>query len=105
VIAGVQKPAQLPTSVRPANYVWLVNDGISDSGILISDGHVRLGVHMREGDMPKGYFLSEVDVANPEAFEAYRTRVLPTVEKFGGCFLVRSGQPKATQKMPNSEAR
>ena len=52
---------------------------------------------MREGDMPKGYFLSEVDVANPEAHEAYRTRVLPTVEKFGGRFLVRGGQPKAIE--------
>jgi uncharacterized protein (DUF1330 family) len=52
---------------------------------------------MREGDMPKGYFLSEVDVANPEAYEAYRTRVLPTVEKFGGRFLVRGGQPKAIE--------
>jgi len=46
--------------------------------------------------MPKGYFLSEVDVANPEAYEAYRTRVLPTLEKFGGRFLVR-GQPKAIE--------
>jgi uncharacterized protein (DUF1330 family) len=52
---------------------------------------------MREGDMPKGYFLSEVDVANPEAYEAYRTRVLPTVEKFGGRFLVRGGEPKAIE--------
>jgi len=47
--------------------------------------------------MPKGYFLSEVDVANPEAYEAYRTRVLPTVEKYGGRFLVRGGQPKAIE--------
>jgi uncharacterized protein (DUF1330 family) len=38
--------------------------------------------------MPKGYYLSEVDVTNPAAYEAYRTRVLPTVEKFGGRFLV-----------------
>jgi uncharacterized protein (DUF1330 family) len=37
--------------------------------------------------MPKGYFLSEVDVTNPTAYDAYRTRVLPTVEKFGGRFL------------------
>ena len=47
--------------------------------------------------MPKGYFLSEVDVANPQAYEAYRTRVLPTVEKFGGRFLVRGGEPKAIE--------
>jgi uncharacterized protein (DUF1330 family) len=52
---------------------------------------------MREGDMSKGYFLSEVDVANPEAYEAYRTRVLPSVEKFGGRFLVRGGEPKTIE--------
>jgi len=47
--------------------------------------------------MPKGYFLSEVDVSNPVAYEAYRTRVLPTVEKFGGRFLVRGGEPSAIE--------
>ena len=47
--------------------------------------------------MPKGYFLSEVDATNPTAYEAYRTRVLPTVEKFGGRFLVRGGDPKAIE--------
>ena len=47
--------------------------------------------------MPKGYFLSEVDVTNPTAYDAYRTRVLPTVEKFGGRFLVRGGEPKAIE--------
>jgi uncharacterized protein (DUF1330 family) len=47
--------------------------------------------------MPKGYFLSEVDVANATAYEAYRTRVLPTVEKFSGRFLVRGGEPKAIE--------
>jgi len=44
--------------------------------------------------MPKGYFLSEVNVTNPTAYEAYRTRVLPSVEKYGGRFLVRGGEPK-----------
>ena len=47
--------------------------------------------------MPRGYFLSEVDVTNPTAYEAYRSRVLPTVEKFGGRFLVRGGEPKAIE--------
>ena len=47
--------------------------------------------------MPKAYFLSEVDVTNPTAYEPYRTRVLATVEKFGGRFLVRGGEPKAIE--------
>ena len=47
--------------------------------------------------MPKGYYLSEVNVTNPTAYEAYRTSVLPTVQKFGGRFLVRGGEPKAIE--------
>jgi uncharacterized protein (DUF1330 family) len=43
--------------------------------------------------VPKGYFLAEVDVASPSEYEAYRTRVLPIVEKYGGRFLVRGGSP------------
>ncbi len=47
--------------------------------------------------MPKGFFLAEVDVANPNEYEAYRTRVLPTVEKYGGRSLVRGGSPTAIE--------
>ena len=47
--------------------------------------------------MPKGYFLGEIDVANPAAYEAYRSRVLPIVEKYGGRFLVRGGSPTAIE--------
>lgn len=43
--------------------------------------------------VPKGYFLAEVDVTKPSEYEAYRTRVLPAVEKYGGRFLVRGGSP------------
>lgn len=43
--------------------------------------------------MPRGYFLAEVDVTKPNEYEAYRTRVLPAVEKYGGRFLVRGGSP------------
>lgn len=43
--------------------------------------------------MPRGYFLAEVDGTKPNEYEAYRTRVLPAVEKYGGRFLVRGGSP------------
>lgn len=40
----------------------------------------------------KGYVIGEVAVSNPAAYEEYRRRVLPTIEKFGGRFLVRGGK-------------
>lgn len=48
--------------------------------------------------MPKGYIVAELTVINPgPAFEAYRTKVLDTVEAFGGRFLVRGGNPKVVE--------
>ena len=44
--------------------------------------------------MPKGYFIGEVDITNPDGYEAYRARVVPTVQKYGGRFLTRGGDPK-----------
>jgi len=38
------------------------------------------------------YVIAEVDVTDPVAYEEYRKLVLPTVEKYGGSFLVRGGK-------------
>jgi uncharacterized protein (DUF1330 family) len=35
------------------------------------------------------YVVVNVDVKNPERYEAYRTMVPPTIEAYGGRFLVR----------------
>jgi uncharacterized protein (DUF1330 family) len=43
------------------------------------------------GAMKKGYVLARVHVTNPETYQGYRARVLPTIEAFGGRFLVRGG--------------
>jgi uncharacterized protein (DUF1330 family) len=41
--------------------------------------------------MSKGYVLAKVRVTNPEAYAGYRAKVVPTIEAFGGRFLVRGG--------------
>ncbi len=38
------------------------------------------------------YVLAQLDVHNPEGFEAYREKVAPLIEAFGGRYLVRGGE-------------
>jgi uncharacterized protein (DUF1330 family) len=37
------------------------------------------------------YIIVQVDVKDPETYDAYRKQVLPTIEAFGGEFVVRGG--------------
>jgi uncharacterized protein (DUF1330 family) len=39
-----------------------------------------------------GYVVAVLDVHDPEGFEDYRQRVPPTIERYGGRFLIRGGQ-------------
>jgi uncharacterized protein (DUF1330 family) len=39
-----------------------------------------------------GYVVVEVNVTDPTVFEQYRAVVGPTVEKYGGKFIVRGGK-------------
>lgn len=39
-----------------------------------------------------GYVVVEVTVTDPTVFEHYRAQVGPTLEKYGGKFLVRGGK-------------
>jgi uncharacterized protein (DUF1330 family) len=43
------------------------------------------------------YFIVDNEVTDPAGFEAYRTQVPSTVEKYGGKFLVRGGQLQALE--------
>jgi len=45
--------------------------------------------------MPKGYFFVEVEVTDPAAYEAYRTKVPDIIAAYGGRILVRGGDPRA----------
>src|ERR1700758_1397001 len=44
--------------------------------------------------MPKGYFFVEVEIADPAAYEAYRTSVPDIISAHGGKILVRGGDPQ-----------
>ena len=39
----------------------------------------------------RAYVLAEIEVTNPEGYKAYSASVVPTIEKYGGRFLVRGG--------------
>src|SRR5271167_959841 len=44
--------------------------------------------------MPKGFFFVEVEIADPAAYEAYRTKVPDIIAAHGGRILVRGGDPQ-----------
>ena len=39
-----------------------------------------------------GYVIANIDVENHEAYKEYVGKVVPTVQKFGGEYLVRAGE-------------
>ena len=38
-----------------------------------------------------GYIIVDVEITHPTEYEEYRKKVMPTLEAFGGKFLVRGG--------------
>jgi uncharacterized protein (DUF1330 family) len=44
--------------------------------------------------MPKGHFFVEVEIADPAAYESYRTKVPDIISAHGGRILVRGGDPQ-----------
>ena len=43
------------------------------------------------------YMIAEIDVKDPQAYEAYRTQVPATLEKYGGRYIVRGGVAEALE--------
>ena len=39
-----------------------------------------------------GYVIADIDVKDPSAYEGYRKQVAPSLERYGGRFLVRGGK-------------
>jgi uncharacterized protein (DUF1330 family) len=44
--------------------------------------------------MPKGYFFVDIEITDPAAYEAYRTKVPDIISAHGGRILVRGGNPQ-----------
>jgi uncharacterized protein (DUF1330 family) len=47
--------------------------------------------------MPKGYWLPQIDVVNPEGYKAYTTATPPAHQKYGGVALVRGGRSEVVE--------
>ena len=47
--------------------------------------------------MPKGYWLPQIDVSNPDGYKAYMAATPPAHEKYGGTALVRAGRSEVVE--------
>ena len=50
--------------------------------------------------MPKGYVIAQINVTDPQTYQSYVAKVLPTVEAFGGRFIVRGGKAQSYEGTP-----
>lgn len=54
------------------------------------DFHTDVLIVLKEGIMA-GYLIANIEVKDPVAYEEYRKLAAPTVEKYGGRYVVRGG--------------
>jgi uncharacterized protein (DUF1330 family) len=54
--------------------------------------------------MPKGYWLPQIDVSNPEGYKAYMAATPPAHEKYHGVALVRGGKSEVMEGRVRSRA-
>lgn len=47
--------------------------------------------------MVAGYVIVDLEVTDPEAFNEYRQQVAPTIEAYGGRYLVRGGSVETVE--------
>ncbi|MGX1164802.1 uncharacterized protein (DUF1330 family) [Bradyrhizobium sp. USDA 372] len=50
------------------------------------------------------YVISEIEVRDPAAFEAYRALAAETIARYGGRYLVRGGQAELLEGGPSPKA-
>ena len=48
----------------------------------------------------KGYVIANIEVRDPEGYEAYRSRTAEVIAKYGGRFLVRGGKVEVREGDP-----
>ena len=54
--------------------------------------------------MPKGYWLPQIDVSNPEGYKAYMAATPPAHDKYDGVALVRGGKSEVVEGRVRSRA-
>lgn len=47
-----------------------------------------------------GYVIAQINVTDPAVYPTYVAKVLPTIEAFGGAFLVRGGHAESYEGTP-----
>ena len=50
--------------------------------------------------MAYGYVIAQITVTDPEVYPGYVAMVLPTIEAFGGEFIVRGGRSESHEGTP-----
>ncbi|OED41154.1 hypothetical protein AB833_10375 [Chromatiales bacterium (ex Bugula neritina AB1)] len=50
--------------------------------------------------MPYGYVIAQIHVTDPETYAEYIKLVLPTIQHFGGEFIVRGGKSESFEGIP-----
>ena len=53
--------------------------------------------------MAYGYVIAQITVTDPEVYPKYVAMVLPTIEAFGGEFIVRGGRSESYEGTPPGE--
>ncbi|MGB7886765.1 MAG: DUF1330 domain-containing protein [Xanthobacteraceae bacterium] len=54
--------------------------------------------------MPKGYWLPQIDVSDPQGYQAYTAATPPALEKYRGFALVRGGKSELVKGQFRSRA-
>jgi len=50
--------------------------------------------------MAYGYVIAQINVTDPQTYPTYVSMVQPTIEQFGGTFLVRGGRAESYEGTP-----
>ena len=51
--------------------------------------------------MAHGYVIAQINVTDPDTYADYVKLVLPTIQHFGGAFLVRGGKAQSFEAEPH----
>ena len=53
--------------------------------------------------MPHGYVIAQITVTDPDTYPRYVAMVQPTIDAFGGEFLVRGGKAETYEGTPHGD--
>src|SRR3984957_19436881 len=70
----------------------------------MTDRSLELKLNKRKRAMPKGYWLPQIDVSDPVAYQAYMAATPPAHEKYRGIALVRGGKSELVEGHIRSRA-